>query len=232
MICYFFPYPYRPQKAQNPINAVKIQPSPLQGEIIGMRMPAEDLGADLDWRQNLLHFDDGGMRGLACAVVWCALLHHGMTLQDDELTNPSMADLARSLLTIPTFSRSHADDEAADMIRRIIKQNVDSKKMAVSSYEWSQILKSMGSGKAKALTVADAIELYNCNPEIAAHGSSKDGIGWKCCSPQVRTIISLLHGVKSNCSHSMPWTHYTTSGSWSAVSWSQYKMMWVNNTIW
>lgn len=140
-------------------------------------MPMDDLGTDLDWVQNRLHFDDGGMRGLSCAVVWCALLHHGMTLSDEELTNPSMVELAKSLLSIPTFNRSHADDEAADMIRRIIKQNVDSKKMAVSSHEWSQILKSMGSGKAKALTVTDAIDLYNCNPEIAAHGSSKDGIG-------------------------------------------------------
>ena len=119
-------------------------------------------------------FDDGGVRGLACALVWCALIHHGKNMKDEDLASPNMAELARSLLSIPTFFKSQSGDDASAMIRRIIKQNVDAKKQAVSSYEWSQILRDMAanSPKGKALSMQDAIDLYNQNPEVAAHGGS------------------------------------------------------------
>ena len=61
------------------------------------------------------------------------------------------------------------------MIRRIIRQHVDAKKLAVSSYEWSRILASMIKD-GEQMTVSQAVELYNSNPEVVAHGgaSSKD----------------------------------------------------------
>lgn len=148
-----------------------------QGEILGMRMPPDGTTDLQDASlQNTLYFDDGGMRGLACALIWCSLLYHGTTMKDEDLSHPAMADLARSLLAIPTFHRDLSADENMGMIRRIIKQNVDSKKQAVSSYEWSMILRNLAEGKpkGKALTVSDAIDLYNSNPEVAAHGSGKD----------------------------------------------------------
>ena len=140
-----------------------------QGEIIGMGL-APDLSTELDHVQNTLYFDDGGMRGLACALVWCGLVHHATSFKDEDLTHPSMMELARNLLSRPTFHRSQVGDEAAAMIRRIIKQNVDAKKQAVSSYEWSMILKNLCTDKAKALTVQDAMDMYNANPEVSAHG--------------------------------------------------------------
>ena len=90
-----------------------------QGEIIGMRL-APDLSTELDHVQNTLYFDDGGMRGLACALVWCGLVHHATSFKDEDLTHPSMVELARNLLSLPTFHRSQVGDEAAAMIRRII----------------------------------------------------------------------------------------------------------------
>ena len=155
---------------------VRLAPIPrlAQGQNIGMRMPPDE-PRELQHLQGVLHFDDGGMKGLACAVVWCSLLYHGLTLKDDELANPSVVELARSLLAIPTYHRSREVDESSAMISRIIKQNVDSKKQAVSSYEWSVILKNMGAtnpNKSKALTVQEAIDMYNQNPEVAAHGGS------------------------------------------------------------
>ena len=120
---------------------------------------------------NFLCFDDGGMRGLAGALVWAGLLYHVMALDEDELKHPSLAELVRSLLTIPTFYKSQGDESSA-MIRRIIKQNVDAKKQAVSSYEWSMILSNMPKPRgSQGISLQDAIDMYNNNPEVCAHGS-------------------------------------------------------------
>lgn len=153
----------------------KFQIDILQGEIIGMRIVPGGAEHKMQYVQGALYFDDGGMRGLACALVWCALIHHGSTLKDEDFINPSVAELARSLLAIPTFYKNQSQDEGIEMIRRIIKQNVDAKKQAVSSYEWSMILKNLGALNntlGKDLTVQDAMDLYNANPEVAAHGGT------------------------------------------------------------
>lgn len=170
-----------------------------------MRMPPDDSMEDSDYVQNTIFFDDGGMRGLACALVWCGLIHHAMSLKDEDLTNPSMAELARSMLAIPIFHRSNAADESTAMIRRIIKQNVEAKKQAVSSYEWSLILKSLGSGsnKGKELTVQAALEMYNSNPEVAAHGTAKDcllsvAFSWVTWKPVSNMAIMCCDGLKGS----------------------------------
>ena len=61
------------------------------------------------------------------------------------------------------------------MIKRIIKQNVDAKKLAVSSYEWFRILSRLVQDGEK-VSAQDAIAIYNNTPEVSAHGggSSKD----------------------------------------------------------
>jgi len=57
------------------------------------------------------------------------------------------------------------------MIRRIIKQIIDAKKLPVSSFEWSQILRKMHGDGAK-LTIQEAITMYNANPQVSAYGGS------------------------------------------------------------
>ena len=141
-----------------------------QGEFIGMRLMDGDTADPRSYIQNALRFDDGGMKTLAAAVVWVGLVYYVMTLKDEELLHQSIVELARQLLQIPTYYKTQGD-ESMDMIRRIIKQNVDAKKQAVSSYEWSMILTKLTAKSSKAsLSLQDAIDLYNNNPEVSAHG--------------------------------------------------------------
>ena len=171
--------------------------------MIGMRLPP-DLSTELHHVQNVLYFDDGGMRGLACALVWCGLIHHAMTFKDEDLAHPSMVELARNLLSLPTFHRAQTD-EATAMIKRIIKQNSDAKKLPVSSYEWSVILKNLCADKTKALTVQEAMDMYNSNPEVCAHGGSgKDtrivnghGASWDVIELEVS--VSRCQHMRNNC---------------------------------
>ncbi|CAK9093103.1 Uncharacterized protein SCF082_LOCUS43797 [Durusdinium trenchii] len=140
------------------------------GEIIGARLvPDDQINLDGDYKQGQLRFDDGGMRGLACGLCWCGLVHFVASLPEDVCAHPSVVELARSLLHLPTCFKSAASDESSNMIKRIIRQNVDSKKLPVSSFEWSQILASLRKN-GKQLSVAEAIDLYNANPEVQAHG--------------------------------------------------------------
>lgn len=135
-------------------------------------------------------FDDGGMRGLAAGLVWCGLVYFGMSLEDAVICEPGVADLARSLLKIPTYYKRPGPDPAHAMIGRIIRQNVGAKKMSVSSFEWAQILASMAEDGEK-ITVSQAIEIYNCNPEVAAHGSGKDRCGAKSSNMFFPFILSI-----------------------------------------
>lgn len=147
----------------------------VQGELLGLRLEPEDEQDDSEHHQGMFKFDDGGMRALACAVCWCGLIHHCRTLPLEQLTDPGVAALARSLLQIPSFFRSGPSDPCQAMIKRIIKQNVDAKKLAVSSYEWFRILSRLVQDGEK-VSAQDAIAIYNNTPEVSAHGggSSKD----------------------------------------------------------
>lgn len=111
------------------------------------------------------------MRGLAAGVVWCGLVYHVSTLPEAQWICPSVVDLAKSLLNLPTFYKAPASDMTSAMIKRIIRQNVDSKKLAVSSYEWSEILAAMQK-EGEAVSVQTAMDMYNANPEVTAHGGS------------------------------------------------------------
>ena len=135
-----------------------------------MRLTDDDLGDDSQYHGSQFHFEDGGMRGLAGGLVWCGLLYFCADLPDQDLCTPGVKDLVRSLLSIPTFFKRPGEDPARSMIQRIIRQNVESKKLAVSSFEWSQILSSLTASGEK-ITVQDAIDLYNQSPEVVAHGS-------------------------------------------------------------
>ena len=140
-----------------------------------MRLLPEDELDRSDYHQAQLRFDDGGMRGLAAALCWCGLIYHVGAMPPTDFAVPSVLELARGLLNIPTYYKVQAQDHAAAMISRIIKQNVNSKVLSVSSYEWSQILQSMAKA-GESITVIEAIEMYNSSAGIAAHGgtSSKE----------------------------------------------------------
>ena len=125
---------------------------------------------DSNFHQATFRYDDGGMRALACGVVWCGLVYHCNILPKDELAKPQVVELARRLLCMPCFFK-HQGDEASAMIRRIIKQNIDAKKLPISSFEWSQILRKM-QGDGEKMTVQEAINMYNANPQVSAHGGS------------------------------------------------------------
>lgn len=130
---------------------------------------------EVDWRVNQLQFDDGGMRGLAAAICWIGLVYRCNKEKPEDLKHAGVVSLARKLLQLPTMRKTQSDDVAADQIRRIIRQNVESKKLAISSYEWAEILRAMNK-QGRTISVQDAIELYNNSPEVTAHGgtSNKD----------------------------------------------------------
>lgn len=125
---------------------------------------------DTNFHHAVFRYDDGGMRALACGVVWCGLVYHCNSLPKEELMKPQVVELARRLLAVPCFFRNQGDETSA-MIRRIIKQNIDAKKLPISSFEWSQILRKM-QGDGEKLTVQEAINMYNANPQVSAHGGS------------------------------------------------------------
>lgn len=148
-----------------------------QGELLGMRDRGDAMEVDDgSYHAGTLAFDDGGMRGLAAAICWIGLVYRCSKEQKDELLKPDVKDLIDGLLSIPTIRKRQSDDPQQAMINRIVKQNVDSKKLAVSSFEWSQILAKLSDNKVSA---AEAIKLYNDSPEVVAHGgsSSKDSPG-------------------------------------------------------
>ena len=123
-------------------------------------------------------FDDGGMRGLAAALVWCGVIYFCTTLDDALVRSPGIQALARNLLAIPTYFKRPSEDPAYAMIGRIIRQNVEAKKQAVSSFEWAGILANMVEDGEK-ITFQQAMDIYNNSPEVAAHGGAKDRDIWR-----------------------------------------------------
>lgn len=142
-----------------------------KGELLALRMPSNvdlnQVGSHLGFYM----FDDGGMKALAAAVALLGCIAIATTESVETLRHPRMLSLVMSLLQIPTLHKTQASDEVNGMIQRIIKQNVDSKKLPVSSFEWAGILEKLGS---EHVSLADAVARYNDNPEVCAHGSLND----------------------------------------------------------
>ena len=109
---------------------VCLLPSCLQGEILGVRLDEEAMNDDSEWHQAQFLFDDGGMRGLAAALVWCGIVY--FLPEQPEGCSESIAALAKSLLEVPAFFKHQPGDPGRAMIGRIIRQNVESKKLPVS----------------------------------------------------------------------------------------------------
>ena len=59
-----------------------------------------------DFHSAVFRYDDGGMRALACGVVWRGLIYHCNSLPKDELIKPQVVELARRLLSMPCFFKN------------------------------------------------------------------------------------------------------------------------------
>ena len=86
----------------------------------------------------------------------------------ESLRHPRFVQLVKGLLGLPTLFKKQADDVVSGTIQRIIKQNIDAKKLPVSSFEWAGILSRLG----EEANVADCVKMYNNTPEVVAHGSN------------------------------------------------------------
>lgn len=138
-----------------------------------MRLESLEEDVDNPYHEAQFEFDDGGMRGLAAAVVWIGLVYRCSREPPDLLSQPAVKELIQSMLNLPSLRKNQAEDRQMAMIQRIIKQNVDAKKMAVSSYEWAMILRSFQKQSGnESLKAADCIKIYNDTPEVVSHGSA------------------------------------------------------------
>lgn len=140
--------------------------------MIGLRLPP---GVDLknvDSEYGLYMFDDGGQKALAAALVLLGCLHLAGTEPIESLRHPHVTGLVKGLLQIPTLHKSQASDEVSQMLQRIVKQNVDAKKLPVSSFEWCGILERLG--EESIGSISEAVQKYNAIPEICAHGSNTE----------------------------------------------------------
>ena len=124
----------------------------------------------------LLKYDDGGARGLAACLCWLALvtLNEQGEVSEDELKLASNIAMIRSLLCMPAMYKQAEEDPTASMIKRIVKQNVDSKKLPVSSYEWSCILRRLQDSEGGSVSMSKAIDFYNNCAEVRAHGTETE----------------------------------------------------------
>ena len=117
----------------------------------------------------MLKIDDGGMKCLAAALVWVGLAFVLVKEPEAELRKPGVVALTSSLLKLMTFRKQQPINPAHGMIQRIIKQNVDAKKLPISSFEWANILGSLQSANdMQEFGVSDAIAIYNASPEVHA----------------------------------------------------------------
>ncbi|CAK9013878.1 Uncharacterized protein SCF082_LOCUS12114 [Durusdinium trenchii] len=147
----------------------------LNGETLALRLTDDiDISEDAD-QFGVLKIDDGGMKCLAAALVWVGLAFVFVKEPEAELRKPGVVALTSSLLKLMTFRKQQPINPAHGMIQRIIKQNVDAKKLPISSFEWANILGSLQSANdMQEFGVSDAIAIYNASPEVhaAEHGGS------------------------------------------------------------
>ena len=138
---------------------------------MALRLDADtDISEDAE-QFGVLKIDDGGMKCLAGALVWAALVSVFVKEPEEELRKPGVVALVASLLKIVTFRKKEAETPALSMVSRIIKQNVDAKKLPISSFEWATILRCLRKAHdMRDFGVAEAIEMYNSHPEVRAHG--------------------------------------------------------------
>ena len=137
-----------------------------QGEFLAMRMEVDELESEF----GLYSFDDGGTKGLAAGLVWVGCVFVLGTEPPEALRHPKLVALVKNLLQIPTLYKTQYADPLESTIRRIVSQNVDAKKLPVSSFEWSEVLLRLGDN----ITASDAIRQYNSSPEVVAHGGSTE----------------------------------------------------------
>ncbi|CAE7238938.1 unnamed protein product [Symbiodinium sp. CCMP2592] len=146
----------------------------IPGEQMVLRMPSStDATVDSSNRAvGTLLYGDGSQKMLAAFTAWIGLL----SLWESEpnvFDNDQVQGLIASFLSIPTCTKSsvESNDSLTATIGRIVKQNIDSKVLPVSSFQWNSILRSL-----KVEVKLDvALRVYNSHPDVVAHDESGSG---------------------------------------------------------
>ena len=87
-----------------------------------------------------------------------------------------VANLVESIMGIPTiFKHAASESEVDATISRIVKQDLNSKVLPVSSWQWANLLSSLSS--AHGTSFKDAIDLYNDHPAVVGTRDSADSAG-------------------------------------------------------
>ncbi|CAK9060121.1 Uncharacterized protein SCF082_LOCUS31722 [Durusdinium trenchii] len=168
-----------------------------RGEFLAVRLPDMDLD-HVSSEFALYLFDDGGMKAIGAALAWVGCVYALGAESEESLRHPRLVSLVRDLLHIPTLCKMQDDDPLTSSIRRIASQNIDAKKLPVSSFEWSEVLLRV----SEASCAAEAIRRYNSMPEVDTGEKSASGTvmidakktyaikHWmeKCCN-EARTVV-------------------------------------------
>ena len=142
--------------------------------------PELDLSsAEYGYQVNLLWFDDGSLKGLACFMnlVGLVILDQQGSFGPDDFSHHRAKILIESMLEIPTIYKSQAGvgNFLDSQLARVVKQNQDAAAQPLSSFSWACLLKQMGAdGTDDGLNFNEALELYNAHPLVQQAGDALD----------------------------------------------------------
>jgi hypothetical protein len=127
---------------------------------------------------NALLFDGGSKAGMAaflCLVSVSVVAQSYKETDPVAMRDPKVVDLLKSVMSINSIYKADQAAQSSDLdstISRIVKQNIDSKATAVSSWDWANLLKSLVGDEDENVTMADAVDLYNQHPQIRGYQDS------------------------------------------------------------
>jgi len=146
-----------------------------QGEVLSLRMNPDidpDDNVFKTCQANVLWFDDGCLKGLACFMNFVGLLCLQDEFQEEDLRQAKVKELIMSMLRIPTIYKSKGVDNPLDtQIARIVKQNQDAQAQPVSSFGWACLLQKL-SGLEGEIDFESALALYNQHPQVQQMGET------------------------------------------------------------
>ena len=147
-----------------------------QGEMLSLRNVChQDVEMSPKVRP-LLYFDDGGKKGMAAFLNLLGLTALLDVAKPADWEHTQVATLVESIMCIPTiFKHAASESEVDATISRIVKQDLNSKVLPVSSWQWANLLSSLSS--AHGTSFKDAIDLYKDHPAVVGTRDSADSAG-------------------------------------------------------
>jgi hypothetical protein len=127
---------------------------------------------------NALLFDGGSKAGMAaflCLVSVSVVAQSYKETGPGAMRDPKVVDLLKSVMSINSIYKADQAAQSSHLdstISRIVKQNIDSKATAVSSWDWANLLQSLVGDDHEKVTMADAVDLYNQHPQIRGYQDS------------------------------------------------------------